>query len=68
MQEPLQQLLALPAIAETVIVSTCNRVEIYATSRDAEGAVAQIKHFYRHFTVSMQTNSSHTSTISLEVK
>jgi len=49
MQEPLQQLLALPAIAETVIVSTCNRVEIYATSRDAEGAVAQIKHFLSSF-------------------
>ena len=49
MEEPLQQVLALPSVAETVIVSTCNRVEIYATSRDAEGAVAQIKRFLSEF-------------------
>ncbi len=49
MQGPLQQLLALPAIAEAVIVSTCNRVEIYATSRDAESGIAQIKRFLAEF-------------------
>jgi glutamyl-tRNA reductase len=49
MEKPLQQLLALPAVAEAVIVSTCNRVEIYATSRDAEGAIGQIKRFLSEF-------------------
>lgn len=49
MQAPLHQLLALPAIAEAVIVSTCNRVEVYATSRDAESAIAQIKRFLAEF-------------------
>ncbi len=49
MQGPLHQLLALPAIAEAVIVSTCNRVEIYATSRDAESGIAQIKRFLAEF-------------------
>ena len=45
MQGPLHRLLALPAIAEAVIVSTCNRVEIYATSRDTENAISQIKRY-----------------------
>ncbi len=49
MQEPLHQLLTLPSIAETVVVSTCNRVEIYATSRDTESAVAQIRRFLSEF-------------------
>jgi glutamyl-tRNA reductase len=49
MQKPLHQVLGLPAVAEAVIVSTCNRVEIYATSRDTEGAVAQIKRFLADF-------------------
>ncbi|PLX75887.1 MAG: glutamyl-tRNA reductase [Desulfuromonas sp.] len=45
MQEPLQQVLALPGVAEAVIVSTCNRVEIYASSRDVEGCIVQLKRF-----------------------
>ncbi|MCW9049490.1 MAG: glutamyl-tRNA reductase, partial [Deltaproteobacteria bacterium] len=32
MELPLQQMLALPAVSEAVIVSTCNRVELYAAS------------------------------------
>ncbi len=45
MDKPLQALLALPAVNEGVIVSTCNRVELYAASRDAEAAVAQLRRF-----------------------
>jgi len=45
MEEPLKQVVALPGIAEAVIVSTCNRVEIYASSRDPEGACAQLRQF-----------------------
>ena len=37
---PLQQMLQLPAVAEAVIVSTCNRVELYAVSRQEHVAIA----------------------------
>ncbi|PLX87680.1 MAG: glutamyl-tRNA reductase [Desulfuromonas sp.] len=45
MAEPLQQMLALPDISEGVIVSTCNRVELYATSRECDGAISRLKDF-----------------------
>ncbi|WP_298036178.1 glutamyl-tRNA reductase [uncultured Desulfuromonas sp.] len=45
MEKPLREMAALPAISEAVIVSTCNRVELYATSRDAETGVVQLKRF-----------------------
>lgn len=49
MEAPLQQMLALPAIAEAVIVSTCNRVELYAASRTPEAAVIELKKFLAEF-------------------
>ena len=49
MEKPLREMLALPAIAEGVIVSTCNRVELYATSRDAEAGMAQLQALSRRF-------------------
>lgn len=49
MAAPLQQMLNLPAIAEGVIVSTCNRVELYAASRDTEAAVSELKRFLAEF-------------------
>jgi glutamyl-tRNA reductase len=49
MEAPLQQLLMLPAIAEGVIVSTCNRVELYAASRTPEAAVIELKKFLSEF-------------------
>ncbi len=49
MQEPLRQVVALPSVAEGVIVSTCNRVEIYATSRDVESCIVQLKRFMADF-------------------
>lgn len=45
MEEPLQRMLALPAITEAVIVSTCNRVELYAVSRQPEMAIIELKQF-----------------------
>ena len=48
---PLRELVALDGIIEGVIVSTCNRVEIYATTRDIAGGIARIKRFvadYHH--------------------
>ncbi|TYO99315.1 glutamyl-tRNA reductase [Geothermobacter ehrlichii] len=49
MEEPLKQVLALPEIAETIIVSTCNRVEIYATTRDAEAGIAVLRRFLARY-------------------
>lgn len=45
MEKPLQALLALDGITEGVIVSTCNRVEIYVTTRDIAGGIARVKRF-----------------------
>lgn len=45
MGKPLREILALPAVSEGVIVSTCNRVELYATSRDPEAGVVQLKRY-----------------------
>ncbi len=45
MQKPLAELVGLDGIIEGVIVSTCNRVEIYATTRDIAGGTARIKRF-----------------------
>lgn len=45
MEKPLHALVELPDITEAVIVSTCNRVEIYATTRDVAGGMARLKRF-----------------------
>ncbi len=49
MAEPLQQMLALPAISEGLIVSTCNRVELYAVSKQADAAVVELKTFIAQY-------------------
>lgn len=45
MAAPSQQLLALPMVAEGIIVSTCNRVELYAASRNPQAAIVELKKF-----------------------
>lgn len=45
MEKPLRQLVDLPDITEAVIVSTCNRVEVYVTTRDIAGGIARVKRF-----------------------
>ena len=45
MEKPLGDLLAIDGITEGVIVSTCNRVEIYVTTRDIAGGIARVKRF-----------------------
>lgn len=50
-EKPLRELVSLDGIVEGVIVSTCNRVEIYATTRDIAGGIARIRRFmadYHH--------------------
>jgi len=49
MERPLSEVAALPAIAEGMIVSTCNRVEVYATSRDPDAGIAQLRRFMAAF-------------------
>lgn len=51
MEKPLKEVIAIPDISEAVIVSTCNRVEIYASTRDIAGGIARLKRFladYHH--------------------
>jgi len=45
MEKPLRQLVELPDITEAVIVSTCNRVEVYVTTRDIAGGISRVKRF-----------------------
>lgn len=45
MEAPLQQMLELPSVTEAVIVSTCNRVELYAISRQPDAAIIEMKQF-----------------------
>ena len=45
MEKPLRELLDIPDITEAVIVSTCNRVEIYATTREIAGGMSRLKRF-----------------------
>lgn len=49
MERPLHEVAELPAIIEGMIVSTCNRVELYATSREPDIAVAQLRRFLSSF-------------------
>jgi glutamyl-tRNA reductase len=48
-EKPLGELIRLEGIIEGVIVSTCNRVEIYATTRDIAGGIARIKRFMAEY-------------------
>jgi len=49
MEKPLRELLALPAVNEGVIVSTCNRVEFYVASRETDVAISQVKRFLAEY-------------------
>lgn len=45
LESSIANLLELSHIDETAIISTCNRLEIYAVVKDAEQGVKEIKHF-----------------------
>jgi len=49
LEEGIRQIRALPEIKETVIVSTCNRVEIYLTVKDVAKAFESVKDFFVRF-------------------
>jgi glutamyl-tRNA reductase len=47
--ECLQQITALPNILEGLVLSTCNRVELYAIGHDAPAAIERLKNFLAEF-------------------
>ncbi len=49
MEKPLHEMRALPSINEAVIVSTCNRVELYATSNQPDVGIHQLKSFFASY-------------------
>lgn len=49
MARPLRQMLELPTIAEGLIVSTCNRVEIYAATKEPDAAMAEVRRFLAEY-------------------
>ena len=49
LEEGLQRIKEIPSIRETVIISTCNRVEIYLHVQDVKKAYAAIKDFFVEF-------------------
>jgi len=49
LEEGLRKIKEIPSIRETVIISTCNRVEIYLHVQDVEKAYAAIKDFFVEF-------------------
>ncbi len=49
LEEGIRQIRELPEVKETIIVSTCNRVEIYLTVSDVEKAFEAVKDFFVRF-------------------
>ena len=49
METALHQVKSLPSLRENMILSTCNRVEIYAAVRETEKAVFDLKHFLSQY-------------------
>ena len=45
----LHQVKSLPSLKENMILSTCNRVEMYAVARETEKAIFDLKHFLSQF-------------------
>jgi glutamyl-tRNA reductase len=49
MEKALHQVNSLPSLRENMILSTCNRVEIYAAARETQKAVLDLKHFLSRY-------------------
>ena len=49
MEEALCQAQSLPSLRENIILSTCNRVEVYAAVREIERAILDLKQFLAHY-------------------
>jgi len=51
LEEGLLKISELPAVNEALIISTCNRVEIYLNTDETERVVESIKDFFEIFLV-----------------
>jgi glutamyl-tRNA reductase len=49
MEDALDKVHALPSLKENMIVSTCNRVEVYAATRETEKAIRDLKEFLSQY-------------------
>jgi glutamyl-tRNA reductase len=49
MEDALRKVHAIPSVKETMIVSTCNRVEVYAATRQTGEAILDLKHFLSQY-------------------
>ena len=49
MERPLRQMLELPTITEGLIISTCNRVELCAVTKEPEAAIAELRRFLAEY-------------------
>ncbi len=49
MERPLRQMLELSTIAEGLIVSTCNRVELCAATKEPEAAIIELRRFLAEY-------------------
>jgi len=48
-EKPLSQIKSLPSLKENMILSTCNRVEIYAAAQETEKAILDLKGFLSQY-------------------
>lgn len=49
MERPLRQMLELATISEGLIVSTCNRVELCAVTKEPDAAIAELRRFLAEY-------------------
>ncbi len=49
LEDALSKVHALPSLKENMILSTCNRVEVYAAARETEKATFDLKNFLSHY-------------------
>ena len=49
MERPLRQMLELPTITEGLIISTCNRVELCAVTKEPDAAIAELRRFLAEY-------------------
>jgi glutamyl-tRNA reductase len=49
LEDALRKVHIVPSVRENMIVSTCNRVEVYAATRQTEEAILDLKHFLSQY-------------------
>ena len=49
LERPLKEILSLSSVREDMILSTCNRVEVYVAARNVEEGIHEVKRFLSDF-------------------